>query len=369
MRPSRRVVLIAAGAAAAAAVAFVLLRPAPRVETDARTPIRDPARAKELVVLVRPAPVVYFPGPAAQVDGLDADLLRLFAAEKKLPLRFVVVDDPAQLLARIAGGEAHLGVGGLLRPVPKSDADATPVKWSDGYYDIEPVLIYNTDGFRPANWDDLDNESIVFSDNPGREAEIEGVRAAHPAVQWQFVPQASPLELIARVSDGDASYAIADSLTAAIARNIYLDYEVAFAVGDKRQFAWAIGERFPALAADIAKFLERVKRDGTLARLIERYVPDLKQFQRLDASGLQDRARTTLPLYRHLFHDAQERTGIDWRLLAALAYQESQMGPRRDERNGRAGIHADHRGHRAPARSDQSSRSGPERAGGRPVPA
>lgn len=36
---------------------------------------------------------------------------------------------------------------------------------------------------------------------------------------------------------------------------------------------------------------------------------------------------SVLPQYRPLFHDAQVITGIDWRMLAALAYQESQWEP------------------------------------------
>jgi hypothetical protein len=42
---------------------------------------------------------------------------------------------------------------------------------------------------------------------------------------------------------------------------------------------------------------------------------------------LQERSRTALPQYRQLFREAQEKTGIDWRLLAALAYQESKWDP------------------------------------------
>jgi len=48
---------------------------------------------------------------------------------------------------------------------------------------------------------------------------------------------------------------------------------------------------------------------------------------RIDAGVLHERVRTLLPQYRSLFHDAQERTGIEWRLLAAIAYQESQWDP------------------------------------------
>jgi membrane-bound lytic murein transglycosylase F len=34
--------------------------------------------------------------------------------------------------------------------------------------------------------------------------------------------------------------------------------------------------------------------------------------------------RTLLPQYRPLFRDTQSKTGLDWRLLAAIAYQESK---------------------------------------------
>ena len=67
-----------------------------------------------------------------------------------------------------------------------------------------------------------------------------------------------------------------------------------------------------------------MKRDGTLERLLERYVPDARAFLRLDASGIKERLRTVLPQYQPLFRDAQEKTGIEWRLLAALAFQESK---------------------------------------------
>ena len=141
---------------------------------------------------------------------------------------------------------------------------------------------------------------------------------------WQPLPKPSPVELIAQVSEGTLSYAIVGSLAAAIARNIYLDFDVAFPAGDKRPFAWAVPDSYPGLREDLDRFFERVKRDGTLARLIERYVPDSSTFLRLDASGLMERMRTVLPQYQQLFHDAQERTGIEWRLLAALAFQESK---------------------------------------------
>ncbi len=340
MRPSRRAILVAACIAAAAAAALALIEVAPEIAPRLR--LAAPEHARELVALVRPGPVVYFPGADGRIEGLDADLLRLYAAERNLLLRFVAIDNAAELLAALGSGNAHVGAGGLLQPQKDAQPDVSPasvadvansttraaapatIDWTSGYYTVQPVVIYNTDGFKPASWDDLEGETVAFADSPGEEREIDAVRAAHPGVLWQPFPKPSPVELIAQVSEGTLSYAIVGSLAAAIARNIYLDFDVAFPAGDKRPFAWAVPDSYPGLREELDRFFERVKRDGTLARLIERYVPDSSTFLRLDASGLMERMRTVLPQYQQLFHDAQERTGIEWRLLAALAFQESK---------------------------------------------
>ena len=354
MRPLRRAVLLAAGITAVAAVVVSLYEVAPEIAP--RRPLAAPQRAKEIVALVRPGPVVYFPGPDGRIEGLDADLLRLYAAEHKLPLRFVAIDSAADLLAALGSGDAHLGAGGLLRPdaearpdaalaspastapPPPGTVPAAPIDWTSGYYPIEPVLIYNADGFKPASWDDLDGETIAYAADSGEEREIEALRSAHPAVLWQPVTNPSPVELIAQVAEGTLSYAIVDSLAAAIARNVYLDFDVAFTAGAKRSLAWAVPATYPGLRDDLDRFLVRVQRDGTLERLIERYVPDGRTFLRLDASGLMDRMRSVLPQYGPLFRDAQERSGIEWRLLAALAFQESKWDPAAESETGVRGL-------------------------------
>jgi membrane-bound lytic murein transglycosylase F len=340
VRPSRQIVLVVAGAVIALALAAALFR-------TAREPpsLLAPEQAKELVVLVRPGPVVYFPGPDGTPIGFDADLVRLYAAENKLPVRFVIADSPAQLIAMIARGEAHIGAGGLYRP-PQSPPAGTPARkgpppppatpdvgaapsvlWTLGYQAVEPLLIYNSDGYKPASWRDLDGETVAYLEGSGLEAEIAAIRAAHPNVHFRALDLASPAGLIAQVSDGTISYAIVGSLAAAVARNVYLDYEVAFAVGAKREIAWAVPGRFPQLREALDRFLARAKRDGTIRRLADRYLPDTRQFQRIDASALQEGIRTLLPQWRSLFRDAQEKTGVEWRLLAAIAYQESKWDP------------------------------------------
>ena len=349
MHLSRRHVLVLLGFVLAAGIALFPIVHGPE-------PLPDPGELHELVVLVRPGPAFYFPGPDGALTGFDVDLARQFAAEKKLLLKFALADSAADVLAAIAKGEAHIGAGGLYRPLASTAAGkvATPphaaeaaaiaavvsppdVLWTTRVATAEPVLIYNRDGYKPANWKDLEGATVAFVPDAGFDYEIATARIAHPGIRWDALPP-SVAGLISQVSDGTIGYAIVGSLAASLARNIYLDFDVAFPAGAKRDIAWAVAPRLGNLRQDLDRFILKLGRDGTLARLADRYMPDPGQIQRIDAELLQEKIRTVLPQYRSLFHDGQEKSGIEWRLLAAIAYQESQWDPTATSATGVRGI-------------------------------
>jgi membrane-bound lytic murein transglycosylase F len=112
-----------------------------------------------------------------------------------------------------------------------------------------------------------------------------------------------------------------------MARNIYLDFDVAFPAGPRREFAWAVSPGYPELRNALDAYFARLRKDGTLARLADRYFGVSADVERIDAGVFQERIRKTLPEWRKTFVEAQAKSGIEWRLLAAVAYQESQWDP------------------------------------------
>ena len=347
VHPLRRSLLLFAGLVLAVGLALLPVIRAPG-------PLPPPRISHELVVMVRPGPAFYFTGPDGALAGFDVELARRFAAEKKLSLRFMLADSAAQVLTAVANEEAHIGAGGLYRPLslpptttpvpPTAEATATPkgavpeVAWTTNVTSSEPVLIYNSDGYKPSNWAALNGETVAFVPDEGFAYEIHTVRIANPEIKWDALALPSVASLISQVSDGTIGYAIVGSIAASLARNIYLDFDVAFPAGGKREIAWAVPPRFAELKSDLDVFIARLRRDGTLARLADRYMPDPRQIQRIDAGALQEKIRTVLPQYKSLFHDAQEKSGIEWRLLAAIAYQESQWDPNATSSTGVRGI-------------------------------
>ena len=298
-----------------------------------RAPTPAPEVDGRLVVAVRPGPTSWFPGPEGTPSGFDHDVLMRYAAERGLELRIVEVANAEALLAMVATGEAQVGVGGMYPPPPttrKADAalpDPRPVVWTNGYYAVEPVLIYGKGGFKPKSWRDLAGAEVGYIEATGIVEQLRSARAAHPEVAWKPVSLASADALIGQVDEGDVDYAVVPSIDAAVARNVFLDFDVAFTVGPKRDLAWAVTPSRLALRDDIDRFFTKARAEGTLARFADRYFGHAAQVERIDAGVFQDRLRTVLPTYRRMFEDAQIATGIEWRLLAALAYQESQWDP------------------------------------------
>ena len=282
---------------------------------------------------MRPGPASWFPGADGTPVGFDHDLLVRFAREQNLPLRVVIVESAAALLAQIAAGKVHIGAGGLFQGAPAKDdgagaGDSPPqVLWSGGTHAVEPVLIYNRDGFRPKSFADLEGATVAYPEATGLDAQLAAARLAHPEVVWKAVDVPSSDALIAQVADGTINYAVVPSNDAAVAQNAYLDFAVAFPAGPRRLLAWAVSPSQKALRDAIDMFLKRLRGDGTLGRYAERYFEPVQRVERIDGEVFRERIRTLLPTYRRDFEAAQASTGIDWRLLAAVAYQESQWDP------------------------------------------
>ena len=169
VRPSHQIFLaIAAIFIAVALVPALMPAVVPAlfpVADDGPPPLLPPAEANELVVMIRPGPVVYFPGPDGTLVGFDADLARRFAAEteaaRALRRRRIVGADDRRHRSRPGAHRRRRTASATRRPAPARSRKSSPcsargcrsgpdgvsaakVLWSAGYYAVEPQLIYNS---------------------------------------------------------------------------------------------------------------------------------------------------------------------------------------------------------------------------------
>lgn len=281
--------------------------------------VDSPEQSDELVVAVRSAPA-YYQVDGDKPSGFDHDLAELFARELGLKLRFVLARDPADLQALVLNRKAHLATSMAAR-------DNLPgLRFTAPLRSPRQLLVEHADDPPIENNADLAGLNIeALAGSPQAEL-LQKMNRTNPPFILHLRSGSNEFEMFEQINSRRSEMAASDEDHFSIAQNFYPDIKVAYYLPDSVHYAWA----FPDGSSQFNQaqaFIERIRRDGTLARIIDRYFGHLDRVSDADIASFLYRIRALLPRYRADFIAAQNVTGIDWRLLAALAYQESHWDP------------------------------------------
>ncbi len=300
-----------------------------------RAPLPAPGEGGVLVVATRSSPTTYFIDPAGQASGLEHDLAVRFAESQGWRVRFVVVENLQELFELLRHGQVHVAAAGL------TATEARGIKYRLGpeYTEVTEQVICRKGPGLPRKPIDLIGKRIeVVADSSHAEA-LWWLRVRQLRLDWTEVPAAGEEELLDRVQSGLSDCTVADSTGFQIARHFYPDLAVAFDLGKPQKVAWMLPKQAEdALVGKIKAFFDGIREDGELKRMKERYFGHVRRLDEADVLGILERRSRVLPPLRRHFHQAQAETGLDWRFLAALAYQESQWDPNATSPTGVRGI-------------------------------
>jgi hypothetical protein len=114
---------------------------------------------------------------------------------------------------------------------------------------------------------------------------------------------------------------------ARITRSLFAGFDVALAIAPPLDLAWAVSPSLRTLRDDVDRYLvtARAKASSRASRALLRPRPRL---DRVDAAAFEQRA-ASMPsaLSRRGSRRPSVHRASDWRVLAAIAYQESQWDP------------------------------------------
>jgi membrane-bound lytic murein transglycosylase F len=287
-------------------------------------PLPPVQQSGELVVITRNSPTTFFEDASGNFAGLEHDLVELFARELGVKVKFVVASQFNEILPALQNRRAHMAAAGLTVTPDRQQI----VRFGPPYQTIQQQVVYNSAMPRPRAAGDLIGKNIEVVAGSSYVERLLELRRKLPALQWKEVVSQESEELLAKVSEGTVDCTVVDSNILSLARNYYPNLAVAFTLGPPQQLAWAFPRDSDLFLLEKSRdFFDRIEKDGTLKRLIERYYGHIKRLESDDVSGFLDRIRSELPRFRRFFHEAHRITGIDWRLLAALGYQESHWDP------------------------------------------
>ena len=155
--------------------------------------------------------------------------------------------------------------------------------------------------------------------------DLERLRVHYPDLELVTHDGKDSFDLLEMVEYGKILYAVAGSNEVAYARISLPELRVGFDLTGPEPLGWAVRKspQDDSLIKAIREFHDHVRGNGQLAGAIERFYGLAGAFDYVEARSFIDRYHERLPELEPYFMSAASEFGFDWRLLAAVSYQES----------------------------------------------
>ena len=253
--------------------------------------------------------------------GFEYELAKKYADSLNVELRIIPSYSLNELFIKLNTGEVDL----LAASLSKTEKRLQRFRFAPSYETISQKLVFKQGNIRPRKVADLAGKLMVTTGSSYVE-NLEKLKLTHSELTWQETIEFDSEELLAKVLSGEIDYTVIDSNNLAINRSYYPEISIGFSINKPEPLAWMVSKNsHDDILASLIEFFGIVHHDGTLLALDDKYYGHIEQFNYVETRTFIKAVATTLPKYQHFFEKyAQE---IDWRLLAAISYQESHWNP------------------------------------------
>ncbi|MDD4777323.1 MAG: transglycosylase SLT domain-containing protein [Fermentimonas sp.] len=146
-------------------------------------------------------------------------------------------------------------------------------------------------------------------------------------------------DLIRMVSRGDVEYTISDDDLAKFNQTYFRNIDVHLPISFDQRSSWIVRKDSPILADSLNSWFERTKVEPAYLRIEKRYFEEAKGYTEIRQLSVNDNLDLgVISPYDVYFRRYGEQTGIDWRLLASVSYQESTFDSGGSSWAGAAGL-------------------------------
>lgn len=277
----------------------------------------------ELRVLTRNSPSVYYEGPDGPT-GFEYDLAQEFAERLGVELKLVVPEQFSSIIDGVHQAHAHFAAAGL----SVTDERRKSLRFAPPVLEVTQQVVYKGGGKRPRRFAELAERQIEVLGGSSHAERLRELQREYPDLKWLENVETDTETLLDRVAKGELDLTVADSNDLSINQRYQPMLRAAFDLTEPQSTAWAFPKNTdPSLYNKAVEFIINIEQEGLLDEIRARHFAHVERLDYTGALSFASLVKNRLPKYQMLFEKAANKFGFDWRLLAAVGYQESHWNP------------------------------------------
>lgn len=199
------------------------------------------------------------------------------------------------------------------------------VSYSIPYMTSRQHIIYNHKDPNPLTLEDLKPLTIHINRGTPYHFRINELIKSGIPLTYTLYENVSTEELIRMVHDREIKYTIAANTIALINQKYYPNIRIGIPIREKENLAWAVSKKDTEMLEQVNQFLLYAEQTGLLKKLTDKYFSASNTHDPYDLKKFHQKIDLRLPEYKQLMYKEAIKYGLDWKLMVAIAYQESQL--------------------------------------------
>ena len=283
-----------------------------------------------------------------QPMGYEYELLSLLAEDLGVDLEIIITSDLEEAFNKLNKGEGDIIAHNLT--VTKERLEL--LDFTHHHNEVKQVLVQR----KPKNWQNLKLHQIEerLIRNPlelgGKKIMVRKASAYYSRLQHlseeigediEVIEDAGDVEtedMIRKVAEGKIDYTVADEDVARLNAVYYPNLDVKTEISFPQKVAWGVRKSSPELLKVVNDWISRMRKTSDYYVIYNKYYKNRSGMRKLANSTYSSINGNQISPYDKHIKEAAEKLGWDWRLMAAIVYQESKFNPEAESWMGATGL-------------------------------
>ncbi len=272
-----------------------------------------------------------------QPMGYEYDLLKRFAKELDVKLEITVSNSIDTMFQSLLDGKVDLIAHGITITNKRKER----VTFSEYLYLTHQVLVQRKpENYRKIGWSKLQaslvhdpieliGDTVSVAANTSYMYRLDNLsEEIGGTIYIDTLPgELSTDKAIEMVASGKIKYTVADNNIASINASYYPELDIRVPVSFSQRMGWALRPESVELVDSLNNWIKTMKEGVEYYVIYNKYFKNERDFRRRENSELFSINHNNISDYDDLIKEGVDSLGWDWRLFAAMVFQESKFQP------------------------------------------